>query len=115
MRMCLNDIRSFQGGIVNAEYDEPAGYPRDFQKPRSRTVTNNGNTECRSVGMRKIVRVQYFVRGGFVGHHSRASSKHLSPSSSGRRARLLGGQKGVALHLQAARVGVGSTKKPTRC
>ncbi|GFU92607.1 hypothetical protein TNCV_4795351 [Trichonephila clavipes] len=62
-----------------------------------------------------IVRVQYFVRGGFVRHRSRASSKHLSPSSSGRRARFLEGQKGVALHLQAARVGVGSTKKPTRC
>ncbi|GFW75164.1 hypothetical protein TNCV_448691 [Trichonephila clavipes] len=27
----------------------------------------------------EIVRVQYFVRGGFVGHRSRASSKHLSP------------------------------------
>ncbi|GFU29773.1 integrase catalytic domain-containing protein [Trichonephila clavipes] len=26
----------------------------------------------------KIVRVQYFVRGGFVGHHFRVSSKHLS-------------------------------------
>ncbi|GFU66516.1 hypothetical protein TNCV_639501 [Trichonephila clavipes] len=26
----------------------------------------------------EIVRVQYFVRGGFVGHRSRASSKHLS-------------------------------------
>ncbi|GFU68893.1 hypothetical protein TNCV_4882201 [Trichonephila clavipes] len=25
-----------------------------------------------------IVRVQYFVRGGFVGYRSRASSKHLS-------------------------------------
>ncbi|GFU54579.1 hypothetical protein TNCV_3025271 [Trichonephila clavipes] len=25
-----------------------------------------------------IVRVQYFVRGGFVGHRSRVSSKHLS-------------------------------------
>ncbi|GFV87906.1 hypothetical protein TNCV_781861 [Trichonephila clavipes] len=62
-----------------------------------------------------IVRVHYFVRGGFVRHRSRASSKHLSPSSSGRRARFLGGQKVVALHLQAARVGVGSTKKPTRC
>ncbi|GFT75053.1 hypothetical protein TNCV_2244381 [Trichonephila clavipes] len=59
----------------------------------------------------KIVRVHYFVRGGFVGYRSRASSKHLSPSSSCRRARFLGGQKGVALHLQAARVGVGSTKK----
>ncbi|GFS74380.1 hypothetical protein TNCV_969881 [Trichonephila clavipes] len=47
-----------------------------------------------------IVRVHYFVRGGFVRHRSRASSKHLSPSSSGRRARFLGGQTGVALHLQ---------------
>ncbi|GFV64353.1 retrovirus-related Pol polyprotein from transposon 297 [Trichonephila clavipes] len=28
---------------------------------------------------RSIVRVQYFVRGGFVGQRSRASSKHLSP------------------------------------
>ncbi|GFW92162.1 acetylcholine receptor subunit alpha-like [Trichonephila clavipes] len=26
-----------------------------------------------------IVRVHYFVRGEFVGHRSRASSKHLSP------------------------------------
>ncbi|GFT00034.1 hypothetical protein TNCV_420611 [Trichonephila clavipes] len=26
-----------------------------------------------------IVRVHYFVRGGFVGHRSHASSKHLSP------------------------------------
>ncbi|GFV85933.1 hypothetical protein TNCV_1422361 [Trichonephila clavipes] len=26
-----------------------------------------------------IVRVQYFVRGGFVGHRSRTSLKHLSP------------------------------------
>ncbi|GFW43106.1 hypothetical protein TNCV_1475011 [Trichonephila clavipes] len=34
-------------------------------------------------------------------------------SSSGRRARFLGGQTGVALQLQDARVGVGSTKKPT--
>ncbi|GFY19301.1 hypothetical protein TNCV_4126881 [Trichonephila clavipes] len=27
----------------------------------------------------QIVRVHYFVRGGFVGHRSCASSKHLSP------------------------------------
>ncbi|GFW89791.1 uncharacterized protein TNCV_2424491 [Trichonephila clavipes] len=60
-----------------------------------------------------IVRVQYFVRGGFVGHRSRASSKHLSPHLPVDGARFLGGQKGVALHLQDARVGVGSTKKPT--
>ncbi|GFX69142.1 hypothetical protein TNCV_3563181 [Trichonephila clavipes] len=43
----------------------------------------------------KIVRVHYFVRGGFAGNRSRASSKHLSPSSSGQRARFLGGQKGL--------------------
>ncbi|GFW89976.1 uncharacterized protein TNCV_3741621 [Trichonephila clavipes] len=57
----------------------------------------------------KIVRVQYFVRGGFVGHRSRASSKHLShlPVDG---VRFLGGQKGVALQLQDARVGVGSNK-----
>ncbi|GFV83800.1 hypothetical protein TNCV_2555861 [Trichonephila clavipes] len=28
-------------------------------------------------GVHVIVRVQYFVRGGFVGHRSRVSSKHL--------------------------------------
>ncbi|GFV91582.1 uncharacterized protein TNCV_770481 [Trichonephila clavipes] len=61
----------------------------------------------------QIVRVQYFVRGGFVGYRSRASSKHLSPHLPVDGARFLGGQKGVALHLQDARVGVGSTKKPT--
>ncbi|GFW20668.1 hypothetical protein TNCV_1048911 [Trichonephila clavipes] len=63
--------------------------------------------------MMEIVRVQYFVRGGFVCYRSRASSKASLPSSSGQRARFLGGQKGVVLHLQDARVGVGSTKKPT--
>ncbi|GFT50158.1 hypothetical protein TNCV_3622181 [Trichonephila clavipes] len=41
--------------------------------------------------LEKIVRVQYFVRGGFVGYRSRASSKASLPSSSGRRARFLGG------------------------
>ncbi|GFV95413.1 hypothetical protein TNCV_4574151 [Trichonephila clavipes] len=61
----------------------------------------------------RIVRVHYFVSGGFVGHRSRASSKHLSPhlpvgslDSSG------GGQTGCAAS-EAARVGVESTKKPT--
>ncbi|GFY02387.1 hypothetical protein TNCV_3502681 [Trichonephila clavipes] len=66
-------------------------------------------------GIRQIVRVQYFVRGGSVGHRSRASSKHLSPSSSGRRARFLGGQKGVALHLQMHVWVSGPQRKPTRC
>ncbi|GFW34523.1 hypothetical protein TNCV_1463741 [Trichonephila clavipes] len=57
-----------------------------------------------------IVRFHYFVRGGFVGHRSRASL----PSSSGRVARFLGVKQGCAAP-EAARVGVGSTKKPTRC
>ncbi|GFV20411.1 uncharacterized protein TNCV_4141721 [Trichonephila clavipes] len=57
-----------------------------------------------------IVRVQYFVRGGFVGHRSRASSKHLSSHLPVDGVRFLGGQKGVALQLQDARVGVGSNK-----
>ncbi|GFT95889.1 uncharacterized protein TNCV_312281 [Trichonephila clavipes] len=60
-----------------------------------------------------IVRVHYFVRGGFVGYRSRASSKHLSSHLPVDGARFLGGQKGVALQVQDARVGVGSTKKPT--
>ncbi|GFW78692.1 transposable element Tc3 transposase [Trichonephila clavipes] len=58
-----------------------------------------------------IVRVHYFVRGGSVGHRSRASSKHLSPhlpvdelDSSG------GSNRGCAAPADA-RVGVGSTKK----
>ncbi|GFY32731.1 uncharacterized protein TNCV_4638371 [Trichonephila clavipes] len=61
----------------------------------------------------RLLRVQYFVRGGFVGHLSRASSKHLSPHLPVDGDRFLGGQKGVALQVQDARVGVGSTKKPT--
>ncbi|GFX83215.1 uncharacterized protein TNCV_4988091 [Trichonephila clavipes] len=58
----------------------------------------------------RIVRVQYFVRGGFVGHRSRASSKHLSSHLPVDGARFLWGQKGVALQLQDACVGVGSNK-----
>ncbi|GFU04478.1 hypothetical protein TNCV_1080391 [Trichonephila clavipes] len=42
-----------------------------------------------------IVRVQYFVRGGFVGHHSRASSKHLYSHLPVDGVRFLGGQKGL--------------------
>ncbi|GFV89172.1 uncharacterized protein TNCV_4913711 [Trichonephila clavipes] len=55
----------------------------------------------------KIVRVQYF------GHRSRASSKHLSSYLPVDGVRFLGGQKGVALQLQDARVGVGSNKEAT--
>ncbi|GFT90790.1 uncharacterized protein TNCV_1078151, partial [Trichonephila clavipes] len=61
----------------------------------------------------EIGRVQYFVRGGFVGHRSRASSKHLSSHLPVDGVRFLGGQKGVALQLQDARVGVGSNKEAT--
>ncbi|GFX19904.1 integrase catalytic domain-containing protein [Trichonephila clavipes] len=60
-----------------------------------------------------IVRVQYFVRGGFVGHRPRASSKHLSSHLPVDGLDSSGCQKGVALQLQDARVGVESTKKPT--
>ncbi|GFU44906.1 uncharacterized protein TNCV_4234401 [Trichonephila clavipes] len=57
-----------------------------------------------------IVSVQYFVRGGFVGHRSRASSKHLSSHLPVDGVRFLVGQKGDELQLQDARVGVGSNK-----
>ncbi|GFV99221.1 hypothetical protein TNCV_1511941 [Trichonephila clavipes] len=70
----------------------------------------------RADGHVRIVRVQYFVRGGFVRHCSRASSKHLSPhlpvdelDSSG------GGQTGVALHLQMHVWVSDPQRKPTRC
>ncbi|GFW91272.1 uncharacterized protein TNCV_736871 [Trichonephila clavipes] len=71
------------------------------------------NLESFTLNKSVIVRVQYFVRGGFVGHRSRASSKHLSSHLPVDGARFLGGQKGVALQVQDARVDVGSTKKPT--
>ncbi|GFU88754.1 hypothetical protein TNCV_4444311 [Trichonephila clavipes] len=40
---------------------------------------HGGTLNSRRAASPLIVRVQYFVRGGFVGHRSRASSKHLSP------------------------------------
>ncbi|GFU99145.1 hypothetical protein TNCV_1228591 [Trichonephila clavipes] len=42
-----------------------------IETPNPRTTANCSN------GL-SIVRVQYFVRGGFVSHRSRVSSKHLS-------------------------------------
>ncbi|GFS93127.1 transposon Tf2-9 polyprotein [Trichonephila clavipes] len=63
---------------------------------------------------RSIVRVQYFVSGGFVGHRSRVSSKHLSSHLPVDEVQFLGGQKGIALQLQDARVGVGSNKDADR-
>ncbi|GFX03697.1 hypothetical protein TNCV_2112691 [Trichonephila clavipes] len=59
-----------------------------------------------------IVRVHYFVRGGFVGHRSRASSKHLSPHLPVGSLDSSGVKQGCAAS-EAARVGVESTKKPT--
>ncbi|GFT49283.1 hypothetical protein TNCV_4582801 [Trichonephila clavipes] len=56
--------------------------------------------------------VHYFVRGDFVGHRSRASSKHLSPHLPVGSLDSSGGQTGCAAS-EAARVGVESTKKPT--
>ncbi|GFW19651.1 transposable element Tcb2 transposase [Trichonephila clavipes] len=61
-----------------------------------------------------LLRVHYFVRGGFVGHRSRASSKHLSPHLPVGSLDSSEGQTGVALHLQCT-CGCRSTKKPTRC
>ncbi|GFT90985.1 hypothetical protein TNCV_2008461 [Trichonephila clavipes] len=75
-----------------------------------RTMVLLTNLESFTLNKSEIVRVQYFVRGGFVVNRSHASSS-ISPSSSGRRARFLGGQKGVALQVQDARVGVGSNKR----
>ncbi|GFV49993.1 hypothetical protein TNCV_2372361 [Trichonephila clavipes] len=60
----------------------------------------------------RIVRVQYFVRGGFVGYRSRASSKHLSPHLPVGSLDSSGVKQGCAAP-KAARVGVESTKKPT--
>ncbi|GFX85508.1 hypothetical protein TNCV_3716801 [Trichonephila clavipes] len=51
-------------------------------------------------------------RGGFVGHRSRASSKHLSPHLPVGSLDSSGSNRGCAAP-EAARVGVGSTKKPT--
>ncbi|GFX21782.1 double C2-like domain-containing protein beta [Trichonephila clavipes] len=62
-----------------------------------------------------IVRVQYFVRGGFVGYRSRASSKHLSPHLPVDELDSSGGQTGVALHLQMHVWVSGPQRKPTRC
>ncbi|GFU53139.1 hypothetical protein TNCV_3023621 [Trichonephila clavipes] len=68
--------------------------------------------EVTAVTVVKIVRVHYFVRGGFVGHRSRASSKHLSPHLPVGSLDSSGVKQGCAAP-EAARVGVESTKKPT--
>ncbi|GFU71336.1 transposable element Tc3 transposase [Trichonephila clavipes] len=49
-------------------------------KWRMELVDKSENGLCnKSPNLEVIVRVQYFVRGGFVGYRSHASSKHLSP------------------------------------
>ncbi|GFV50572.1 hypothetical protein TNCV_3122691 [Trichonephila clavipes] len=54
--------------------------PRFFQSlglfPRRYQISEEVSSVF--IAFLKIVRVQYFVRGGFVGHRSRVSSKHLS-------------------------------------
>ncbi|GFX04599.1 uncharacterized protein TNCV_901271 [Trichonephila clavipes] len=102
-------------------YRTRIGILRTNHQPIDRSGLTPASRLRRSMGQRArnrnprlhfppIVRVQYFVRGGFVGHRSRVSSKHLSSHLPVDGVRFLGGQKGVALQLQDARVGVGSTK-----
>ncbi|GFS94550.1 hypothetical protein TNCV_2015491 [Trichonephila clavipes] len=54
-----------------------------------------GTWRTKQIETPAIVRVQYFVRGGFVGHRSRASSKHLYSHLPVDEVRFLGGQKGL--------------------
>ncbi|GFY12204.1 uncharacterized protein TNCV_4934931 [Trichonephila clavipes] len=62
---------------------------------------------------RHIVRVQYFVRGGFVGHRSRVSSKHLFSHLPVDGVRFLGVKKGLRCSCKMHVWVSGSTKKPT--
>ncbi|GFU53992.1 uncharacterized protein TNCV_246251 [Trichonephila clavipes] len=74
------------------------------------------NDRCKTsplLSMNFIVRVQYFVRGGFVGHHSRASSKHLSSHLPVDGVRFLGGQKGLRCSCKMHVWVSGPTKMPT--
>ncbi|GFT06479.1 hypothetical protein TNCV_3356111 [Trichonephila clavipes] len=62
-----------------------------------------------------IVRVHYFVRGGFVGHRSRASSKHLSPHLPVDELDSSGVKKGLRCRCKMHVWVSGPQKKPTRC
>ncbi|GFS77656.1 uncharacterized protein TNCV_819581 [Trichonephila clavipes] len=68
---------------------------------------------ARSDCVRQIVRVQYFVRGGFVGHRSRVSSKHLSSHLPVDGVRFLGRQKGLRCSCKMHVWVSGPTKMPT--
>ncbi|GFW33153.1 uncharacterized protein TNCV_2110811 [Trichonephila clavipes] len=118
--------KSYRGHVESSHEDDYAFSSNDLPIPEWRSYGECGpstHRKCDVIDQKgqeimeeeticdKVVRVQYFVRGGFVGHRSRVSSKHLSLSHlpvDG--VRFLGGQKGVALQLQDARVGVGSNK-----
>ncbi|GFY11652.1 hypothetical protein TNCV_4231211 [Trichonephila clavipes] len=69
------------------------------------TILNNRNVNCDDNTGFTVGRIRWPPLA--------CKFKASLPSSSGRRAGFLGGQKGVASQLQDARVGVGSTKKPT--
>ncbi|GFT58829.1 uncharacterized protein TNCV_184861 [Trichonephila clavipes] len=60
-----------------------------------------------------ILRVHYFVRGGFVGHRSRANSKHLSSRLPVDGVRFLGGQKGLRFSCKMHQWVSGSPKIST--
>ncbi|GFX02138.1 uncharacterized protein TNCV_1750231 [Trichonephila clavipes] len=85
--------------------------PMDEPRPNTKATDFNAGVPLQA----EIVRVQYFVRGGSVGHRSRASSKHLSPHLPVDELDSSGDQTGVALHLQMHVWVSGPQRKPTRC
>ncbi|GFX21517.1 hypothetical protein TNCV_1399311 [Trichonephila clavipes] len=106
---------------------EPLGHSSVLGEPlwtnapfSSKQVLNEVKT-CRQILLtcddwgnnKTIVRVHYFVRGGFVGYRSRASSKHLSPHLPVGSLDSSGGSNRGCAGSEAARLGVESTKKPT--
>ncbi|GFS90547.1 hypothetical protein TNCV_4097471 [Trichonephila clavipes] len=86
--------------------------PKETYLKDALDVTIDLQAEAQEV---EIVRVQYFVRGGSVGHRSLASSKHLFPHLPVDELDSSGGQTGVALHLQMHVWVSGPQRKATRC
>ncbi|GFW71633.1 hypothetical protein TNCV_2548461 [Trichonephila clavipes] len=66
-----DEIRSLQRMIQSLE--------NDLDRVQVDLLQANTVLEEKDKILHTIVRVHYFVRGGFVGYRSRASSKHLSP------------------------------------
>ncbi|GFT28733.1 hypothetical protein TNCV_3584681 [Trichonephila clavipes] len=62
------------------EFDKNTENVIDAESNNENEINNVAHvpTSSEVSNMLKIVRVHYFVRGGFVGYRSRASSKHLS-------------------------------------